>query len=76
MIPLVNRLVAGGKILKEGECYAFTQIPILGGDYVIENIVIRTVEFQYAAMGLIFEQIEGVPDGTNVSFHIGNGKRG
>jgi hypothetical protein len=76
MIPLVDRLVAAGKTLKQGECYAFIQIPILGGDYVIENVAIRTVEFQFAAMGPIFEKLEGVPDGTTVAFRVQNAKKG
>ncbi|WP_414665146.1 T6SS immunity protein Tdi1 domain-containing protein [Horticoccus sp. 23ND18S-11] len=76
MIPLVDRLVAAGKTLRQGECYAFVQIPILGGDYVVENIVVRTAEFQFAALGLMFEQLEDVPDGTNVTFRIGNKKSG
>lgn len=70
MIPLVDRLVATGKTLKQGECYAFVQIPLIGGDYTIDNVVIRTVAFQYAALGPIFQQMEGLPDGTPVKFEI------
>lgn len=70
MIPLVDRLVAAGKILRPGECYAFVQIPIVGGDYTVENVDVRTVEFQYAALGPIFEQLEGLPNGTTVEFKI------
>jgi hypothetical protein len=76
MIPLVDRLVTAGKTLKPGECYAFVQIPILGGDYVVENVAVRTVEFQYASLGPIFEQLEGVPDGTSVAFQIQKAKSG
>ena len=68
LIPLVDSLVAAGKILKEGECYAFVQLPLLGGEYDVGNIVVRTVEFQYAALGPIHEQLKDVPDGTSVSF--------
>ena len=75
MIPLVDRLVAAGKKLKPGECYAFIQIPILGGDYIVENVAIRTVEIQYASLGPIFEQLESVPDGTTVNFQIQKGKK-
>lgn len=74
MIPLVDRLVAAGKTLKTGECYGFIKIPILGGDYVFENVEVRTVDFQYAALGPIFEQLEGTPDGTRVTFCVQNAK--
>jgi hypothetical protein len=70
LIPLVDQLVAGGKTLKEGECYAFIQIPMLGGDYVLENVVVRDVADQYSALGPIFEKLKDVPDGTQVSFEI------
>ena len=70
LIPLVDSLVEAGKILKEGECYAFVQLPLLGGAYDIGNIVIRSVDFQYAAMGPIHEQLKDVPDGTSVSFEL------
>jgi hypothetical protein len=70
LMPLVDELVAAGKTLKEGQCYAFIQIPILGGDYVIQNIAVRDVAYQYAALGPIFEKLKDVPDGTQVSFEI------
>ena len=70
MIPLADRLVNQGKMLKEGQCYAFIQLPILGGGYVVENIVVRDIAFQYAALGPIFEKLKDVPDGTKVEFTI------
>lgn len=76
MIPLVDRLVAAGKTLGPGECYAFVQIPLIGGDYTIENVEVRTVEFQHAALGPIFEQMADLPDGTAVEFKIRDEERG
>ena len=70
MIPLVDRLVAAGKILGRGQCYAFVQIPILGGDYAIENIVVRDIARQYKAMGPLHEKLKDIPDGTKISFQI------
>jgi hypothetical protein len=70
LIPLVDRLVAAGKVLKKQQCYAFVQPPILGGDYVVENVVVRDIEFQYEAMGPIYEKLKDLPDGTRVSFDI------
>ena len=76
MIPLVDRLVAVGKTLKDKQCYAFIRIPIIGGDYSIENIEVRDLSFQYAALGPIFEQLKDLPDGTNVEFKIKNETNG
>lgn len=72
MIPLVDRLVAAGKTLGPKECYAFRQLPILGGDYVVENVTIRNLEEQYAALGPIYEKLKNVPDGTKVTFSFEN----
>lgn len=74
MIPLVDRLVAAGKVIKEKECYAFVQLPILGGDYVVENVVVRDLAFQFAALGPIFEKLKDLPDGTRVSLEIDNAR--
>lgn len=70
LIPLVDDLVVAGKVLDEGECYGFVQLPILGGDYTVENVAVRKIKFQYAALGQIFEKLENLPDGTRVSFEI------
>jgi len=70
MIPLVDELVRAGKTLQEGQCYAFIQIPILGGDYVVENVAVRDVTDHYAAMGPIFEKLKDIPDATVVKFEI------
>jgi len=70
MIPLVDRLVAAGKVLEDGQCYAFVQLPILGGDYTVENVVVRHLEWQFQALGPIFEKLKDVPDGTRVNFRI------
>ena len=76
MIPLVDRLVAAGKTLTQSQCYAFIQPPILGGDYVVENVTIRSVDSQYSALGRFFEKLEGVPDGTKIEYQVGDEETG
>jgi hypothetical protein len=70
MIPLVDRLVAAGKLLGPNECYAFVQFPLIGGDYTADNVQVRTIAFQYAALVPIFEQMADLPDGTKVEFKL------
>lgn len=70
LIPLVDELAAAGKTLEPGQCYAFIQIPILGGDYDIRNVTVRRVTDHYAALGPIFERLKDIPDGTTVCFDI------
>ena len=66
LMPLVDKLVAAGKELKQGECYALMQVPIVGGAYVVENVTVGRVADQYAALGSIFEKLRGVPDRSPV----------
>jgi hypothetical protein len=65
-IPLIIRLVAAGVTLKPKECYAFKQLPILGGDYIVENFAPMAIADYLGAYGSIHEQLQCVPDGTKV----------
>ena len=70
MIPLVDRLVAAGVLLKPGECYSFLIPPVLGGDYTIENTVVLPIIEHYGVYGSYHEQLRGVPDGTKVVIKV------
>jgi hypothetical protein len=70
LIPLVDRLLEAGHILANGQCYGFIQLPILGGDYSVENVAIRDVARQYATLGRVFEKLKDVPDGNYVSYRL------
>jgi len=76
MVPLVDRLMAIGKVLKSEQCYAFSKPPILGGDYTVDNVCIRSVASQYAIQARFFEKLEGVPDGARVEYETGDEKTG
>jgi hypothetical protein len=62
--------VVSGKKLEKGQCYTFVQIPILGGDYVVANIAVRDIAYQYTALGPIFKKLREIPDGTKIRFKI------
>jgi len=70
MIPLVDQLVASGQILGAGQCYSYRQLPVLGGDYTTDNVVIKDMAAHYAAFGPIHERIKDLPDGTHGRFKI------
>jgi hypothetical protein len=70
MIPLVDRLVAAGVLLRPGECYSFLTPPILGGDYTVENTVVLSITEHYGVYGSYHEQLRGVPDGTKVTIKV------
>ena len=70
MIPLVDSLVTAGLRPAAGECYSYRQLPVLGGDYTVENTVLKAIALHYAAFGPIHKRIKDLPDGTPVRFKI------
>jgi hypothetical protein len=48
--PLIDECVAAGMTLAPGQCYGFKVAPLLGGDYVLENMVPTGLAEHYAAM--------------------------
>ena len=70
MIPLVDELVQHGVRLRKGQCYAYKQLPILGGDYILENVAVIGIPEHFRAYGSIHRQIKDLPDGTEVRIEI------
>jgi hypothetical protein len=70
MIGLVDRLVAAGIHLQPGQCYSLLIPPILGGDYTVENTVVLPITEHYGVYGWYHEQLQGVPDGTQVIIKV------
>lgn len=66
VIPLMDQLVAAGRVLQPGECYSYVQLPLLGGDYTPENTRIASIADHYAAIGPIHEKLKDTPDGTRI----------
>lgn len=66
MIPLINDLVADGKLLRPGYCYGYLRNPVLGGDYTVENTIVIPVQEYFAVNAEIHDQIRDLPDGTAV----------
>ena len=71
MIPLVDRLVGAGKLLRPGHCYSYVLSPVLGGDYTVENTMVIPIHEHYSLHASIHEQIKDLPDGAAVRIRIG-----
>lgn len=63
---LVKKLVTAGKVLNKGQVYSYLKLPVIGGEYSIENIEPVDVSVHFAFSGQICEQIQNLPDGTKV----------
>ena len=70
MVPLVDKLVAAGIRLQQGECYGFKKPPVLGGQYTVENCGPLPVWDYLGAYGTIHKQLRAVPDGTQVVLDV------
>jgi hypothetical protein len=66
MIPLIDRLVASGLTLRDGQCYGYKVPPILGGDYTVENACVLPIAEHYGVNASIHKQTKDLPDGTQV----------
>jgi len=59
-----------GKELGDGQCYAFSTLPVLGGDYVAENVWVAHWNEWFAFTADVFRQIKDLPDGARVTLKI------
>jgi hypothetical protein len=72
MIPLIDKLVAAGKRLRNGYCYSYLQSPVLGGDYTVDNTIVIPITEHYGLNASIHTQIMDLPDGSPVTWKITN----
>lgn len=70
MIPFVDDMIAAGTVLSSGQCYAFKMPPVLGGEYTVENVGVLPVWDYLGAYGAIHEQLQDVPDGSQVTLKV------
>ena len=67
---LIEKLIDGGKTLKENEVYSYKQLPVLGGEYSVDNIDPTDMSIHFAFCGQICEQIKNLPDGIKVNIKV------
>jgi len=67
---LVDECRAAGKVLSEGQCYAFTTPPVLGGDYTEENVWVAPWQEWFSFTADLFHQIKDLPDGAQVHLKV------
>ena len=63
----VEELLAAGKTVKENEVYSFKQLPVIGGEFSIDNSEPTDMSVHFAFSGQICEQIQDLPNGTKVN---------
>ncbi len=69
---LIEQLIESGIYLKRNQVYGFKQLPVLGGEYTLDNIEPTDVSVHFALTGQICEQIKDLPGGTKIKIVIGD----
>ncbi len=70
-LPLIiEKLVGAGKSLQKNQVYSYKVMPIIGGEYSIENIEPVDISVHFAFSGQIAQQIQNLPDGTKVKIKV------
>ncbi len=67
---LVEQLIIAGKTLKENEVYSFKKLPVIGGEYSVDNYEPTDMSVHFAFTGKISEQIQELPDGTKLNIKM------
>jgi hypothetical protein len=67
---LTKQLRSSDKTLKDGQVYSYYKLPILGGDYVVDNFAPLSIEEHFRYLGDIHKQIKDLPDGTEVEIKV------
>jgi hypothetical protein len=68
--PLADACRHAGKILADGQCYAFTRPPVLGGDYSVENVWVAPWREWFSFTADLFRQIKDLPEGATVTLKV------
>jgi len=66
MIDLTTALRLS-KELKDGQLYSYKKLPVIGGDYTVDNFEPIDIEVHFCFAGQIQKQIKDLPDGTKVN---------
>ncbi|MES2774489.1 MAG: T6SS immunity protein Tdi1 domain-containing protein [Bacteroidota bacterium] len=60
-------LIAAGITLKEREVYSYRKMPILSGDYSLENFEPTDISVHFSITGQICRQLRNLPKGTRIN---------
>jgi hypothetical protein len=66
LVDLIAELKAAGHELKEQQVYSYKKLPILNGDYSVDNFEITDIEVHFSFAGQIHQQVKDLPDGTRI----------
>ena len=69
-LAFLDELKQAGRTLAAGQCFGFKDLPVLGGEYEIQNVDVWSIADYWSFCGRIHLQLDGLPDGTEVDIDI------
>ncbi|NHA03830.1 DUF1851 domain-containing protein [Mucilaginibacter sp. HC2] len=66
----LEELEVANIILEKNQVYSYKKLPVLGGEYTIDNIIPTDIKTHLQLTGAILEQIKGFPDGTHMEIRL------
>jgi hypothetical protein len=66
MIDLTMELRESDRKLNEGQIYSYKKLPVIGGDYSVDNFQPTDIEVHFSFAGQIHRQIKDLPDGARI----------
>jgi hypothetical protein len=67
---LLKELEQAGILLNYNQVYSYKKMPVLGGEYSIDNIDPLDIKIHFDLTGIIGEQIKDLPNGTKIKIKI------
>ncbi|MEN3346699.1 MAG: hypothetical protein V7632_334 [Bradyrhizobium sp.] len=67
---LVHRCRSAGLILGPSQCYAFTTLPLFGGEYTVENVWTCSCRDWISFTATIYSETKDLPDGSTVRITV------
>lgn len=68
---LFSQLKDANILLSENQVYSYKTLPVLGGEYALNNIEPTDILVHFQLTGQICEQIKDLPDGTSIKIEVG-----
>jgi Domain of unknown function (DUF1851) len=68
--PLVDQCRSAGMNPMSTQCYAFTRLPLFGGEYKVDNIWICSWDEWISYTASVRAQTKDLPDGSKVSIRV------
>lgn len=76
MIDLTTELRLSGSKLNKDEVYSYKKLPIIGGDYTVDNFEPTNVEVHFSFAEQVHRKVKDLPDGTKVNITFEPNEKG